>query len=174
MRFHKFAHEVFEIEQLTFTSSLLEARVSFCLVREPSDLQAGGPFSVNVPLKERRLSSDSIKASSGDVSPYDNNSPVPSDGLMGKCPEDGDVFSPRPSFPVHFTEGSPRNFPVLATDKGTSLCLIDGYKRQRLRYKLHRLNPRGSFVLVRGCSGSYLGHLAGFPQRGLYAPSSDW
>lgn len=119
MRLRKFAHEAFVNEQLTFASSRLEARVSFYLVREPSDLQAGGPFSVNVPLKERRSSSDSLKASSGDVSPYDNNSPVPSDGLMGKCPEDGDVFSPRPSFPVQSTEDSSRNFPVLTTDKGT-------------------------------------------------------
>ncbi|CAG05902.1 unnamed protein product, partial [Tetraodon nigroviridis] len=57
---------------------------------EPAGLQAGGPFSVNVPLKERRLSSGSIQVSSGDVSPYDNNSPVLSDGLMGKYPEDSD------------------------------------------------------------------------------------
>lgn len=77
---------------------------------------------MNVPLKERRLSSDSIKVSSGDVSPYDNNSPVLSDGLMGKYPEDSDVFSPRPSFTVHSTEGSSRNSPTLSTDKGAKLC----------------------------------------------------
>lgn len=93
-----------------------------CLVRKPAGLQPGRPFSVNVPPKERRLSSDSIKGSSGDVSPYDNNSPVLSDGLMGKYPEDSDVFSPRPSFMVHSTEGSSRNSPTLSTDKGANLC----------------------------------------------------
>lgn len=97
-----------------------------CLVREPAGLQAGGPFSVNVHLKQRRLSSNSVKVSSGDVSPYDNNSPVLSDGLMAKYPEDSDVFSPRPSFTVHSTEGSSRNSPTLSKDKGAKLCSIDG------------------------------------------------
>lgn len=31
-----------------------------------------------------------------------------------------------------------------------------------------------TFVLIRGLSGSFLGHLAGFSQWGLYTPSSDW
>lgn len=93
-----------------------------CLVREPAGPQAGGPFSVNDPLKGRRLSSDSIKVSSGNVSPYDNNSPVLSDGLMGKYPEDSDLLVPRSPFTVHPTEGSSRKSPTLATDKGANRC----------------------------------------------------
>ncbi|KAG5833192.1 hypothetical protein ANANG_G00273270 [Anguilla anguilla] len=55
---------------------------------EPGPDEAGGPAA----LGERHSSSDSNKASSGEVSPYDNNSPVLSDRL------------PQP----HQGEGSPR------------------------------------------------------------------
>lgn len=83
-----------------------------------------GTFSLNIPLNERRLSSNSTKVSSGDVSPYDNNSPVLSDGLMGKYPDHSDPFAhsaPRLSFTVHSTEGSSGNPPTLSTDKGEGL-----------------------------------------------------
>uniref|UniRef100_A0A3Q3JCT7 Rho-GAP domain-containing protein n=1 Tax=Monopterus albus TaxID=43700 RepID=A0A3Q3JCT7_MONAL len=43
--------------------------------QSPDLLQSEEPFT----LSERRSSSDSNKASSGEVSPYDNNSPVPSE-----------------------------------------------------------------------------------------------
>uniref|UniRef100_A0A7N8XNK2 Rho GTPase activating protein 6 n=1 Tax=Mastacembelus armatus TaxID=205130 RepID=A0A7N8XNK2_9TELE len=45
------------------------------------------------PVTERRLSEDSIKASSGEVSPYDNNSPVLSDRLLCKYPDDNSPLS---------------------------------------------------------------------------------
>ncbi|XP_076026245.1 rho GTPase-activating protein 6 [Genypterus blacodes] len=48
------------------------------------------------PLTDRCFSSDSIKASSGEVSPYDNNSPVLSDRLLCKCQEDRSPHSSRP------------------------------------------------------------------------------
>lgn len=93
-------------------------RVSPSSRRGPAVLQPGGTFSLN----ERRLSSYSTKASSGEVSPYDNNSPVLSDGLT--YPEDSDPFShsvPALSFTVQSTEGSSRNSPTLCTDKGEDL-----------------------------------------------------
>lgn len=91
-------------------------RVSPSSRRGPAVLQPRGTFSLN----ERRLSGDSTKVSSGEVSPYDNNSPVLSDGL--KYPEDSDPFShgvPTLSFTVHSTEGSSRSSPAL--DKGEDL-----------------------------------------------------
>ncbi|KAJ8378336.1 hypothetical protein AAFF_G00243560 [Aldrovandia affinis] len=54
----------------------------------PDLTRSDAPFSLN----ERHSSSDSNKASSGEVSPYDNNSPVLSDRLL----------------PQHQGEGSPR------------------------------------------------------------------
>lgn len=89
----------------------------------PSSRRGPGTFPLNIPLNERRLSSNSTKVSSGDVSPYDNNSPVLSDEQMGKYPEDSDPFAhsvPRVSFTVHSTEGSSRNSPTLS-DKGERL-----------------------------------------------------
>uniref|UniRef100_A0A665TRM4 Rho GTPase activating protein 6 n=1 Tax=Echeneis naucrates TaxID=173247 RepID=A0A665TRM4_ECHNA len=50
---------------------------------DPGLLRGEESFS----LTKRCLSSESIKASSGEVSPYDNNSPVLSDGLLWKYPE---------------------------------------------------------------------------------------
>lgn len=97
-------------------------RVSPSSRRGPAVLQPGGTFSLNNPLNERRLSSNSTKVSSGEVSPYDNNSPVLSDGLT--YPEDSDPFShsvPTLSFTVQSTEGSSRNSPTLSTDKGEDL-----------------------------------------------------
>lgn len=63
------------------------------------------------------------------MSPYDNNSPVLSDGLMGTYPEDGDVFSvsvPRLSVTDHPAEASSRNSPAPSTDKGEQLYKTDG------------------------------------------------
>ncbi|XP_041663778.1 rho GTPase-activating protein 6-like [Cheilinus undulatus] len=58
---------------------------------EPGCLRAEESF----PLTDRRLSNDSIKASSGEVSPYDNNSPVLSDRQLGKHLEDSGQLSDR-------------------------------------------------------------------------------
>lgn len=49
------------------------------------------PFS----LTERRCSSDSNKASSGELSPYDNNSPVLSERLLSQPQEDSNLLSDR-------------------------------------------------------------------------------
>lgn len=46
-------------------------------------------------LSGRRSSSDSNKASSGEVSPYDNNSPVLSDRLLCQCQGDSSPLSDR-------------------------------------------------------------------------------
>ncbi|XP_010882791.1 rho GTPase-activating protein 6 isoform X1 [Esox lucius] len=50
-----------------------------------------GPIS----LTERRCSSDSYKASSGEVSPYDNNSPVLSERLLSQAQNDSSPLSDR-------------------------------------------------------------------------------
>lgn len=92
-----------------------------CFRREADLLKVGETFSVT----ERCSSNDSIKASSGEVSPYDNNSPVLSDGLLYKYPADSDPFSE--VMPVFSTQhkhtdrskvGSGRTSPSLSTDKG--------------------------------------------------------
>ncbi|XP_076602300.1 rho GTPase-activating protein 6 isoform X2 [Chaetodon auriga] len=77
-------------------------------------------------LTERRLSHDSIKASSGEVSPYDNNSPVLSDRLC-EYPEDSSPLSgriPRLSMQYklsgHSKDGSGSTSPTLSTDKEAS------------------------------------------------------
>ncbi|TNN04254.1 hypothetical protein fugu_001283 [Takifugu bimaculatus] len=106
--------------------SLLESDgdvVDYLLRRKASQNLGPGTISLNIPLNERRLSSDSTKVSSGDVSPYDNNSPVLSDGLVEKYPDDSDPFAhsvPRLSITVHSPEGSSRNSPTLSTDKEAS------------------------------------------------------
>ncbi|XP_041858512.1 rho GTPase-activating protein 6-like isoform X2 [Melanotaenia boesemani] len=56
---------------------------------EPGLLRPEESFS----LSERCLSKDSLKASSGEVSPYDNNSPVMSDHLLCKYPKDDSLIS---------------------------------------------------------------------------------
>ncbi|XP_017278064.1 rho GTPase-activating protein 6 isoform X2 [Kryptolebias marmoratus] len=68
---------------------LLRRRDSQC--SESDLLRPEDSFS----LTERSLSNDSLKASSGEVSPYDNNSPVLSDRLLCKYPEDGSLISRR-------------------------------------------------------------------------------
>ncbi|TDH06827.1 hypothetical protein EPR50_G00117550 [Perca flavescens] len=91
--------------------------------REPGLLRAGESFS----LTKRCLSNDSIKASSGEVSPYDNNSPVLSDGLLCNYPEDSSPLSdrvPRLSgqykLSSHCQDGSGSTSPTLSTDKEAS------------------------------------------------------
>ncbi|CAG5865655.1 unnamed protein product [Menidia menidia] len=66
---------------------LLRRKASQCT--EQSLLRAEDSFS----LTEQRLSNDSLKASSGEVSPYDNNSPVLSDHLLSRYPEFSDPVS---------------------------------------------------------------------------------
>ncbi|XP_044073725.1 rho GTPase-activating protein 6-like isoform X1 [Siniperca chuatsi] len=92
--------------------------------REPGLLKAEESF----PLTERCLSNDSIKASSGEVSPYDNNSPVLTDRLLCKYPEDSSPLSdtiPRLSGHYKFSSNSKdesgSTSPTLSTDKETSI-----------------------------------------------------
>ncbi|XP_029980019.1 rho GTPase-activating protein 6 isoform X2 [Sphaeramia orbicularis] len=72
-------------------------------------------------LTERHLSSDSVKASSGEVSPYDNNSPVLTDRLMCKYPEDDSPFSATvTTLSGHFKPkgaSSGKSSPTLSADK---------------------------------------------------------
>ncbi|XP_040005395.1 rho GTPase-activating protein 6-like isoform X2 [Xiphias gladius] len=98
---------------------------------DPGLLRAEESFS----LTERCLSSEFIKASSGDVSPYDNNSPVLSDGLLWKHPEDSSPLSdrvPRLSTQYklsgHSKDGSGSTSPTLSTDKAAStICDNDNF-----------------------------------------------
>ncbi|XP_041806439.1 rho GTPase-activating protein 6-like isoform X2 [Chelmon rostratus] len=89
---------------------------------EPGILRAQESFA----LTERCLSNDSIKASSGEVSPYDNNSPVLSDRLLCEYPEDSSLLSGRiPRLSRQFKlsgnskDGSGSTSPTLSTDKGS-------------------------------------------------------
>lgn len=88
-----------------------------CLHREPS-LRSEESFS----LTDRRLSSDSHKPSSGEVSPYDNNSPVLSDRPRFKYTEDGSLLSDRVPRQDKLRDQSKDNSgstsPTLSTDKG--------------------------------------------------------
>uniref|UniRef100_A0A3Q1JVW6 Rho-GAP domain-containing protein n=1 Tax=Anabas testudineus TaxID=64144 RepID=A0A3Q1JVW6_ANATE len=68
---------------------LLRRKASQC--SDPSLLGTEESFA----LDGRCLSNDSIKASSGEVSPYDNNSPILSDGLLCKYGEDNSPLSER-------------------------------------------------------------------------------
>lgn len=87
----------------------LMCRLCFC--REPDLLKASESFS----LTERCLSNDSMKASTGEVSPYDNNSPVLSDGPLCEYSGDSSPFSDR--IPrQHKLSG--RTSPTLSADKG--------------------------------------------------------
>ncbi|XP_034416732.1 rho GTPase-activating protein 6-like [Cyclopterus lumpus] len=90
---------------------------------EPALLRGGDSFS----LTERYISNESIKASSGEVSPYDNNSPVLSDRLLCKYPEDSGPLSdgsPRLSGQYQISglskDGSGCTSPTLSTDKDGS------------------------------------------------------
>lgn len=105
---------------LEYPSSIIVFMDSVCLrcnCREPG-LAAGASFS----LTERCSSSVSIKASTGEVSPYDNNSPVLSDGLLGEYPEDSSRFSHRVpkqhKVTDHSREGSGRTSPALSAGIG--------------------------------------------------------
>ncbi|XP_035532952.1 rho GTPase-activating protein 6 isoform X2 [Morone saxatilis] len=86
---------------------------------EPGLLRAEEAF-----LTERCLSNDSIKASSGELSPYDNNSPVLSDPLLFKYPEDSSPLSDSiPGLSGQYKlsgrskDGSGSTSPTLSTDK---------------------------------------------------------
>ncbi|XP_034549819.1 rho GTPase-activating protein 6-like isoform X2 [Notolabrus celidotus] len=87
---------------------------------EPSLLRAQESFS----LTDRCLSNDSIKASSGEVSPYDNNSPVLSDRLLCKHLEDSGPLTDRLSGQFKHSSwskhGSGSTSPTLSTDKEAS------------------------------------------------------
>uniref|UniRef100_A0A1A8UBS7 Rho GTPase activating protein 6 n=2 Tax=Nothobranchius TaxID=28779 RepID=A0A1A8UBS7_NOTFU len=95
----------------------------------PDILQSEEPFNLN----KRHSSSDSNKASSGEVSPYDNNSPVLSDRLLCKNPGDSSPVSDRApilssSYKVcgNSKDGSGSTSPTLSTDKKASTdCFWD-------------------------------------------------
>ncbi|KAG7227647.1 hypothetical protein INR49_029408 [Caranx melampygus] len=97
---------------------------------DPAALRGEESFS----LTERCLSSDSIKASSGEVSPYDNNSPVLSDGLLWKFPEDSIPLSDR-FFKLsgqykhsgNSKDGSGSTSPSLSTNKASTICDSDPF-----------------------------------------------
>ncbi|XP_028249582.1 rho GTPase-activating protein 6 isoform X2 [Parambassis ranga] len=100
---------------------LLRRKASQCSA--PSLLRPEESFSLN----KRCLSSDSLKASSGEVSPYDNNSPVLSDRLLCKYPADSTSFSERVSrlseqnkLGDHSKDRSGSHSPTLSTDKEAS------------------------------------------------------
>ncbi|KAM7407360.1 hypothetical protein PAMA_003198 [Pampus argenteus] len=99
--------------------SLLETDpdvVDYLLRRKTSQYLASGlrPDD-SFCLTERCLSNDSIKASSGDLSPYDNNSPVLSDRLL--LTADSSPLSVQYKFSGHSKEGSGNTSPVFSTDK---------------------------------------------------------
>uniref|UniRef100_A0A8D3B477 Rho GTPase activating protein 6 n=1 Tax=Scophthalmus maximus TaxID=52904 RepID=A0A8D3B477_SCOMX len=91
---------------------LLRRKASHC--SDPGLLRAEESF---LPT-EQRLSSDS-KASSGEVSPYDNNSPVLSDGRQWKYPEDCSPLSDRePILTGHSKDRSGSTSPTISSNKG--------------------------------------------------------
>ncbi|XP_037542929.1 rho GTPase-activating protein 6-like [Nematolebias whitei] len=99
---------------------LLRRRDSQC--RESDLLRPEDSFSLT-----ESLSNDSLKASSGEVSPYDNNSPVLSDRLLCKYPEDSGLISrrvPRHSrqdeLSGHSKDEVSSTSPTLSTDKEAS------------------------------------------------------
>uniref|UniRef100_A0A3Q1FSX7 Rho GTPase activating protein 6 n=1 Tax=Acanthochromis polyacanthus TaxID=80966 RepID=A0A3Q1FSX7_9TELE len=112
--------------------SLLETDpdvVDYLLRRKASQCSESGLLrpEESFPLTERCLSNDSLKASSGEVSPYDNNSPVLSNRLLCKYPEDSDLRSERFTrssdkykLRDHSKDGSGSTSPTLSTDKELS------------------------------------------------------
>lgn len=124
---------------ITFNSSVVAIRMLseleqanerlVCLGREPDLLKAGDTF----PLTGRCSSSDSVKASSGEVSPYDNNSPLlyeypaDSDALADAAP----VFSPT----RQHGERSRGTSPSLSPDKGEGLFFIHLFISKSLQIK---------------------------------------
>lgn len=111
--------------------SLLETDpdvVDYLLRRKASQHSEPGLLRAeSFALTDRCLSSNSIKASSGEVSPYDNNSPVLSDRLLCKHLEDSGPLSDsisrlsgqfkHSSWSKH---GSGSTSPTLSTDKEAS------------------------------------------------------
>ncbi|KAK5861072.1 hypothetical protein PBY51_022493 [Eleginops maclovinus] len=99
--------------------------VDYLLRRKASQYLQPVLLKESFSLIDRCLSNDSIKASSGEVSPYDNNSPVLSDRLLCKYPEESSPPSdriPRLSAQCKLcaTEGSGSSSPTLSTDKEAS------------------------------------------------------
>ncbi|XP_053296498.1 rho GTPase-activating protein 6 isoform X1 [Pleuronectes platessa] len=98
--------------------SLLETDpdvVDYLLRRKGSHCSAEESFSP----AERRLSGES-KASSGEVSPYDNNSPVLSDGPLWKYPEDRSPLSDRvPRLSANSKDRSGSTSPTLSKAAST-------------------------------------------------------
>ncbi|XP_034069378.1 rho GTPase-activating protein 6-like isoform X3 [Gymnodraco acuticeps] len=100
--------------------------VDYLLRRKASQYSEPGLLRESFSLTDRCLSNESIKASSGEVSPYDNNSPVLSDRLLCKYPEDSSP--PTERIPRLYgqckrcscsKEGSGTTSPTLSTDKGS-------------------------------------------------------
>ncbi|KAK2839859.1 hypothetical protein Q5P01_013599 [Channa striata] len=85
---------------------------------DPSLLKAEESLS----LADRYLSNDSIKASSGEVSPYDNNSPVLSDGLLCKYPDEGSPLSQRVSRLSEQDKLCDESGSTSPKDKDSSIC----------------------------------------------------
>ncbi|MED6277067.1 hypothetical protein CHARACLAT_009405 [Characodon lateralis] len=112
--------------------SLLETDsdvVEYLLRRRASQCSDSGILRQEdvISLTESCMSSDSLKASSGDISPYDNNSPVLSDRLLLKDIEDSSLISDRdPIRPRqyklsnHSKDGSGDASPTLSANKDTS------------------------------------------------------
>ncbi|MEQ2251486.1 hypothetical protein ILYODFUR_011396 [Ilyodon furcidens] len=112
--------------------SLLETDsdvVEYLLRRRASQCSDSGILRQEdvISLTESCMSSDSLKASSGEVSPYDNNSPVLSDRLLLKDIEDSSLISDRdPIRPRqyklsdHSKDGSGGTSPTLSANKDTS------------------------------------------------------
>lgn len=117
-----------------------------CFCRESDLLRTEDSFS----LTERSLSNDSLKASSGEVSPYDNNSPVLSDRLLCKYPEDSSLISR--SVPRHSRQDELSGHPkdeVSSTstlsDKGTLIFLLLLFQSRILRSGVtHSHKPVGT------------------------------
>ncbi|KAM7380468.1 hypothetical protein PAMP_003761 [Pampus punctatissimus] len=106
--------------------SLLETDpdvVDYLLRRKTSQYLASGLRPDDLfCLNERCLSNDSIKASSGEVSPYDNSSPVLSDRLLltaDSSPLSDSGLSVQYKFSGNSKEGSGNTSPVFSTDKGS-------------------------------------------------------
>ncbi|XP_021177557.2 rho GTPase-activating protein 6 isoform X2 [Fundulus heteroclitus] len=118
--------------------SLLETDsdvVEYLLRRKASQCSDSGILRPedSFSLTESCMSSDSLKASSGEVSPYDNNSPVLSDRLLLKDTEDSSLNSDRDSIrPRQYKlsdrskDGSGSTSPTLSADKDASAdCFWD-------------------------------------------------
>lgn len=100
---------------------LLRRKASQC--SNPGVIRPAEIFS----LPERCSSNESLKASSGEVSPYDNNSPVLSNRLLCQYAEDNSPFSDRHArFSENYKveglskDGSGSTSPTLSTDKEAS------------------------------------------------------